>query len=96
MFYCKKCKILTTCDRCHRCGTRKTRHPLPNDEVHLTTVNSEFLIEGILNENKIPFYKRIHGLPSFYGGGLRSHAYYVPYGAYQRATELIKTLAPSD
>ena len=93
MFYCEKCRLLTAGKQCHRCGKRRLRLPQNNDTVYLLTKEAIWSdgVEEILNEHNIPCLKQ-----GVFGAGITSvthlpetYHFFVPFGAYEKAKELL-------
>ena len=89
MLYCKKCKLLTERNPCHECGFRKVRAPFVDDEVYLATLMSDYEIEQMLRENDIPFIQKSHGCSGSFFIPKPPFVYYVPFGAFNIAKELL-------
>ncbi len=91
MLYCEKC--MRFAGDCY-CGARKYREIKENDPVFLTVKDAltSGQIEPILNENNIPYIKRGRlgaGLVTRLGPMLETYTFFVPYGAYEKAKDLI-------
>lgn len=102
MLYCPKCSRLTvgeTCPSCER--SKRLREPNGNDPVLL--VATRFLhasmIEPLLEEAGIPYSKIDQmgwGATLGFGTMLESYQFYVPYGAYPEALELVAGIFAND
>ena len=101
MLYCKRCNRLVEGEICPKC--KKSRHlraPEAGDPVLLCTVRYALsaMIEPLLEEEKIPYSKAALGGSAFLGGStiLENYAFYVPYGAYASALELLTGIFADD
>ena len=95
MQYCSHCSLLAE-GRCPQCG-RKLREPRENDPILLanTDVVRAAMLEPLLEEAQIP-YSRMGMIGSAFAmsGGLAMEEIriYVPFGAYERARDLLETV----
>lgn len=100
MQYCKKCQVL--CEgECPCCGNRKLDQPGPEDPVRLTETAGfqSSMLEGLLEDNGIPYEKRLsRGSDAALGRREdgAAYRYYVPYGAYEQAGELCVVAKPPE
>ena len=97
MLYCEKCRSLFDINVCPFCGNKKVRDPKENDAVYLTAKNSLFsgMLKDVLTKNHIPYMDLRRGsVGSFVSnvpsGFSEEYRFYVPYGAYEKAKELLE------
>jgi len=102
MLYCEKCKILTA-GPCHRCGrkVKKLREPAVNDPVFLISCRylHAGIIEPLLADNCIPIYRDGAlgaALATKFGSLFEIYNFYVPFGAYPDAYDLLSGLFADD
>ena len=100
MLYCPSCQRMAKdiCPHCGRTG-RRLREIKENDPVLL--FNGPFLpatmVEPLLADNEIPYSKEGllgAGLTAKAGGILERFNIFVPYGAYEKAAEIITDTFP--
>jgi hypothetical protein len=97
MFYCEDCMLVNDEPVCPRCRAKKLRCPEENDIVYLLTREALYSggIEEILKENGIPCLKRGvqgAGITERLGYSTETYEFFVPYGAYEKAKEIIKDI----
>lgn len=93
MLYCENCMCFASENECPSCGSVKLREAAENDPVYLITKDAVFAgaIEDILSQNEIPCLKQ-----GLLGAGLaartgyaETYRFFVPFGAYGKARELL-------
>lgn len=101
MLYCRKCMIMTDEKKCPMCNMKKLTVLNDNEPVYLITKEMIWsdTISSVLEEHNIPYLK--HGnlgtaLSITLGYGVEYYKFYVPYGEYQTALQLMKEIFPSD
>jgi len=101
MLYCGKCMLITDNKKCPLCGNKKLGNADLKDPVYLITkemIWSDMICDA-LDEHNIPYLK--HGnlgtaLSVMFGVSVEYYKFYVPYGEYETALELMKHIFPSD
>lgn len=101
MLYCENCMLLCNGDACKRCDTKALRAPKENDPVFL--IEKEALWCGGMEETF-----RTQGIPclkkGWQGAGIterlgyvtETYAFYVPFGAYEKAKALLNDIYGAD
>ena len=94
MLYCKKCKFLSSDERCENCGNKKLCEPKENDPIYLTTKDVMWsgVVEDILSQNDIPYLKQGWlgaGMTWMIGNGMEKNQFFVPFVAYEKSKELL-------
>ena len=94
--YCKTCKALTKLNdknRCFFCGYKKLREPLEGDIIYLVTKEFVFarMLEEMLIESNVPHLKQsVRGAGITKGNMGEEFRFFVPYGVYEKAKEIVK------
>lgn len=94
MLYCENCMYLAPDAACPSCGRKKLREPRDSDPVYLITKDAIIAasIEDILIQNGIPCLKKGligAGITSRIGFTNEVYRFFVPFGAYGKAKELL-------
>ena len=96
ILYCKMCMATAPSgtERCPQCGYKKIKEIKDNDAVYLTGKNFVLsgILEDVLTKNGIPYLKkgatRIAIMGQIDNGTARA-AFFVPFGCYKKAVELL-------
>lgn len=99
--YCECCKAVCTEPVCPVCSSKKLREAKENDPVFLARKNwlEAGILEGVLTEKGIPFEKSGllgRGMSLKVGAKLEHYDFYVPYGAYEKCTEILEDVFGGD
>ena len=93
MLYCQNCMLLASDTECSVCGSKKLREARENDPVYIITKDFIFAgsIEDILTQNDIPCLKKplIGAALAARTGYAEVYQFFVPFGAYSKAKELL-------
>ena len=98
--YCEKCCRIIEVERCPFCRSRKVREPEPKDPCLLTEQDyiSSGILEDLLKQNSIPYLKKDvmgAGLAIKVGPMLDRSRFYIPFGQYEEAKELVEEVFSS-
>lgn len=97
MFYCEDCKLANNENKCFNCSKKNLPEIKSNNAVYLTSKDAIWsaTLEDILDRNEIPFIKngtQGAGITSEIGFGGEYYHFYVPYGAYEEAKEIVDSI----
>ncbi len=99
--YCAKCQKIIATRSCKDCGSYWVREVLPEDVCYLTEREQIWgeMLEDVLRQNGIPYIIRRTlgaGLSMSIGAMLECYRFYVPFGALEKAQEIVDELFPDD
>ena len=103
MFYCPRCKgvFKSEYNRCLKCGKKRLKPPQVNDTMFLCNRNfgpMSLMLEDLLKQNGIPFLKiePFGSVPIGVVGRFTNVDYFVPFGALEKAQELLDLIPKDD
>ena len=101
MLYCEKCMTIGFADKCPVCRRKMTREPGGGDLVFLMEKDAVLAasVEDILSQNGIPCLKKGRlgaGITAYVGYTMETFSFYVPYGAYEAAADLLSNFFEND